>query len=83
MDRDHDPAFQSQQPLLRNLEQGHALEGLLDRQIMSPWAASLYEENLRGEVLRAGVGIEEFAELVGLIAANRDKLAYARAKVTS
>lgn len=56
---------------------------LLDRYIISPWAQSLYEENLRGEVMGAGVEWERFAELVGIIVDNREGLVYARSKVTS
>ncbi len=43
---------------------------LLDRYIASPWAAELYKENLRGEVLAAVTSAEQFDELTGIVRDN-------------
>jgi hypothetical protein len=55
---------------------------LLDRQLTSPWAAELYRENLKGEVLAAGASPENFAILADLVAANLEALDHARQRVT-
>jgi hypothetical protein len=55
---------------------------LLDRYLSSPWAAELYKENLRGEVLAAGTSSERFSGLAEAVAQNRDQLHHARTRVT-
>lgn len=54
---------------------------LLDRCVTSPWATALYEENLLGEVLAAGSGIEKFTEITRAVRQNRDALDAARKRV--
>lgn len=54
---------------------------LLDRCVTSPWATSLYEENLRGEVLAAGISDERFTEVTKSVSQNLDALNGARRRV--
>lgn len=47
---------------------------LLDRRLLSPWAEALYAENLRGEVLAAGISFACFDALSKAVVENLDKL---------
>jgi hypothetical protein len=49
---------------------------------MSPWAAELYKENLRGEALAAGMELEPFRELAAAVSKHMDELDHARLRVT-
>lgn len=56
---------------------------ILDRSVTSPWGKALYEENLQGEVLAAGMSPDRFAELTSIVAANLHKLNIARYRVVA
>ena len=47
---------------------------LLDRRLVSPWAEALYQRNLRGEVMAAGLTPARFDALCAAVVANMEKL---------
>ena len=47
---------------------------LLDRRLVSPWAEALYQANLKGEVMAAGLPLARFNELAGAVLENLDNL---------
>ena len=47
---------------------------LLDRRLVSPWAEALYQANLQGEVMAAGLPLAEFDRLAGAVLENLDNL---------
>ena len=51
---------------------------LLDRRLLSPWSEALYTENLRGEVLAAGVSVPRFDQLAQAVVENLEKLNFFR-----
>ena len=47
---------------------------LLDRRLVSPWAEALYQNNLRGEVMAAGLTPARFDALCAVAVENMEKL---------
>ena len=47
---------------------------LLDRRLVSPWAEALYQANLQGEVMAAGLPLAKFDRLAGAVLENLDNL---------